>query len=139
MGFKLLLGQEDYDYLRPLSYTNADAFIIFYSISSESSLCNVKERWIKELRHHAHHVPVILVGTKSDLRNAYVRKDLAVQKDKLIPSCKGEELAWEIGASGFYECSSLTQENLSEVFDLAVRSALKKHSKNTKPGCCIVM
>ncbi|KAH0923208.1 hypothetical protein HID58_023226 [Brassica napus] len=42
-------GQEDYNRLRPLSYRGAD--------------------WIPELTHYAPGVPIVLVGTKLDLRD----------------------------------------------------------------------
>src|SRR6185436_2596273 len=62
-------GQEDYDKLRPLSYPQTDVFLIAYSIISPNSFDNVKSKWYPELCHHAPNVPIILVGTKSDLRN----------------------------------------------------------------------
>ena len=41
-----------------------------------TSLENVRSKWYPELSHHAPDVPIILVGTKVDLRNdvAYVQK-----------------------------------------------------------------
>jgi small GTP-binding protein len=62
-------GQEDYDRLRPLSYPQTDVFLIAFSIISPSSFDNVKSKWYPEIQHHAPGVPIILVGTKSDLRN----------------------------------------------------------------------
>merc|ERR1712178_549932 len=62
-------GQEDYDRLRPLSYPQTDVFLVCFSVVSMPSFNNVKSKWIPEIQHHAPGVPVILVGTKSDLRN----------------------------------------------------------------------
>merc|ERR1712048_1137163 len=59
-------GQEDYDRLRPLSYPDADVFLICYSVASKASFENITGKWHPELKHHASGVPVILVGTKSD-------------------------------------------------------------------------
>merc|ERR1711885_117608 len=44
-------GQEDYDRLRPLSYPNTDVFIVCYSIISPTSLENVGNKWLPEIRH----------------------------------------------------------------------------------------
>ena len=55
-------GQEDYDRLRPLSYNNADIFLVCYSVVIPSSLTNVKEKWIPELKEHSSETPYILVG-----------------------------------------------------------------------------
>merc|ERR1719203_544043 len=62
-------GQEDYDRLRPLSYPQTDVFLICFSVVSKASFENVKAKWVPEIEHHAPGVPLILVGTKSDLRN----------------------------------------------------------------------
>jgi hypothetical protein len=40
----LLLGQEDYDRLRPLSYPQTDVFLVCFSVVSPSSFENVKEK-----------------------------------------------------------------------------------------------
>lgn len=62
-------GQEDYDRLRPLSYPQTDVFIVAFSLVSPTSLENVEAKWFPELKHHAPNVPIILVGTKLDLRD----------------------------------------------------------------------
>ncbi len=69
-------GQEDYDRLRPLSYPGTQVFLVCFSIISPSSYENVLSKWVPEIQHHAANVPIILVGTKSDLRsdNAMVQQ-----------------------------------------------------------------
>ncbi|KAI9198910.1 hypothetical protein LWI28_024214 [Acer negundo] len=62
-------GQEDYNRLRPLSYRGADIFLLAFSLISKASYENVYKKWIHELRHYAPNVPVVLVGTKLDLRD----------------------------------------------------------------------
>lgn len=66
-------GQEDYDRLRPLSYPNTDVFLIAFSIISPPSYENVWSKWYKELENQQTitiaNIPVILVGTKMDLRD----------------------------------------------------------------------
>ncbi len=74
-------GQQDYDYLRPLSYSEADVFLVCFSVASAASFHNVSMKWVPELRHHAPLVPIVLVGTKTDLRGV----DSSV-------SCRGELL-----------------------------------------------
>jgi len=61
-------GQEDYDRLRPLSYPQTDIFLICFSVVSPASHENVKGKWYPEVKHHCPNTPVILVGTKTDLR-----------------------------------------------------------------------
>lgn len=42
-------GQEDYDRLRSLSYPSTDVFLIMFSLTSKTSLDNVKTKWAKEV------------------------------------------------------------------------------------------
>ena len=62
-------GQEDYDRLRPLSYPQTDVFLVCFSVVSPASLDNVLHKWVPEIRHHCADAPLLLVGTKSDLRD----------------------------------------------------------------------
>ncbi|KAI9829419.1 MAG: Rho GTPase protein rac1 [Sarea resinae] len=118
-------GQEDYDRLRPLSYPQTDVFLICFSIVSPPSFDNVKAKWYPEISHHAPNVPIILVGTKLDLREdpATVRK-LQDQKMQPISYELGSLRAKEIRAHKYVECSALTQRNLKTVFDEAIRVVL---------------
>eukprot|EP01084_Bolivina_argentea_P225390 380894_1 len=63
-------GSRDFDRLRPLAYPLSDIFLICIEISDIHSFENgtVQKRWIEELNHHSPGVPMILIGTKSDLR-----------------------------------------------------------------------
>ena len=46
----LVIAQEDYDRLRPLSYPDTDVFLICYSIGAPASLANVEECWNMEVK-----------------------------------------------------------------------------------------
>ncbi|CAI5928060.1 unnamed protein product, partial [Closterium sp. NIES-64] len=102
-------GQEDYNRLRPLSYRGADVFLLAFSLISKASYENVSKKWIPELRHYAATVPIVLVGTKLDLRD-----DSQFFKEHPdatpISTAQGEELKKVIGAAAYIECSSKTQQ-----------------------------
>ncbi|KAB0400353.1 hypothetical protein E2I00_010449, partial [Balaenoptera physalus] len=91
-------GQEDYDRLRPLSYPQTDVFLICFSLVSPASYENVRAKWFPEVRHHCPSTPIILVGTKLDLRDD---KDTIekLKEKKLAPITypQGLALAKEIG------------------------------------------
>ncbi|XP_053370130.1 ras-related C3 botulinum toxin substrate 1b isoform X1 [Clarias gariepinus] len=140
-------GQEDYDRLRPLSYPQtvrpfqilymgqafilfrawkpSDVFLICFSLVSPASFENVRAKWYPEVRHHCPNTPIILVGTKLDLRDD---KDTIekLKEKKLTPITypQGLAMAKEIGAVKYLECSALTQRGLKTVFDEAIRAVL---------------
>ena len=62
-------GLEDYDRLRPLSYPGTDVFVVCFSVASRWSFENVTQKWTPEVRHFGPDVPILLLGTKTDLRN----------------------------------------------------------------------
>ncbi|KAG6403367.1 hypothetical protein SASPL_135585 [Salvia splendens] len=102
-------GQEDYNRLRPLSYRGADVFILAFSLISKASYENVSKKWIPELKHYAPGVPIVLVGTKLDLRDD---KEFFENHPGSVPitNVQGEELRKLIASPSYVECSSKTQE-----------------------------
>nr|XP_043624325.1 rac-like GTP-binding protein RAC2 [Erigeron canadensis] len=134
-------GQEDYNRLRPLSYRGADVFVLAFSLISKASYENISKKWISELRNYAPTVPIVLVGTKLDLRDD---KQYLSDHPNAIPitTSQGEELKKTIGASVYIECSSKTQQNVKAVFDAAIRIVLqptKSKKKRKKLRLCIYL
>nr|4MIT_A Chain A, Rho family GTPase [Entamoeba histolytica HM-3:IMSS]4MIT_B Chain B, Rho family GTPase [Entamoeba histolytica HM-3:IMSS]4MIT_C Chain C, Rho family GTPase [Entamoeba histolytica HM-3:IMSS]4MIT_D Chain D, Rho family GTPase [Entamoeba histolytica HM-3:IMSS] len=118
-------GLEEYDQLRPLSYSSASIFLICFSVTSSVSYDNVITKWHPEVIHFAPKVPIILVGTKLDTRNdPAIVKRLTEQGMTVINTAKGEELKNRIKAVKYIECSAKTSENLKTVFDEAVKTVL---------------
>ncbi|XP_063327865.1 ras-related C3 botulinum toxin substrate 1-like isoform X2 [Pelmatolapia mariae] len=118
-------GQAVYDKLRPLSYSQTDIFLICFSLVCCTSYENVRHKWHPEVRHHCPTTPIILVGTKLDLRAE--KETLEVLKEKKlspISYLQGLAMAKEIGSVKYLECSALTQRGLKTVFDEAIRAVL---------------
>ena len=135
-------GQEDYDRLRPLSYPQTDVFLLCFSIISPTSYENVVNKWHLELSHHCPNVPIILVGTKSDLRND--KETISKLKGKdFVPITyeQGVDKAKQIKAVKYLECSATTQKGLNEVFQEAVKTVVSstKKSKKPKQAKCMIM
>jgi len=131
-------GQEDYDRLRPLSYPQTDVFLICFSIISPASFENVRAKWYPEVSHHCPNTPVVLVGTKLDLRDDQDTNDLLAKKNlQPLTYAQGLQMAKEINAVKYLECSALTQKGLKTVFDDAIRSVLSpsKSTKKKKQKC----
>ncbi|CAG8554206.1 14504_t:CDS:2 [Acaulospora colombiana] len=132
-------GQEEYERLRPLSYSKAHVILIAFSISSPDSYENVAAKWIEEVASLCPNVPIILVGLKKDLRDD--EEAIAEMKSKgisFVDTKQGETMSQQIGAEKYIECSSLTGENVDDVFEAASRAALLTRERN-KDGCCVVL
>lgn len=133
-------GQEEYDRLRPLSYPGTDAFVVAFSLTSETSLNNVRSRWLPELKRFNPDTPFILVGTKKDLVGKFDNPALPddMQNHKVPPIEKQREaaqkLADESGAAAYIECSALTQENVKQVFQQVVQTALEDRTEAHQPS-----
>ncbi|XP_078489819.1 rac and Cdc42-like 1 protein [Ciona intestinalis] len=135
-------GQEDFDRLRPLSYPDTDVFVLCFSIISPTSFENLQHKWLPELREHCPNVPVLLVGTKLDLReDTEVIQQLSSKNLKPITPEEGAKMAKDIKAVKYLECSALTQECLSQVFDDAVTAVLNPShfSSNKDNSCCKIV
>jgi small GTP-binding protein len=118
-------GQEDYDRLRPLSYPGTDIFLICFSVVSHTSFSNVKSKWWPEVTHHCSKATLMLIGTKIDLRDDLETIEKLRQKGQQpIAWEQGEQLAREIRASSYMECSALTQKGLKQVFDEAIKAVI---------------
>ncbi|CDW52826.1 ras C3 botulinum toxin substrate 1 [Trichuris trichiura] len=131
-------GQEDYDRLRPLSYPQTDVFILCFSLVSPVSFDNVTSKWYPELRHHCPDTPILLVGTKLDLRNNSVTlENLNSQGLSPITRSQGSKLAQKLHLYKYLECSALTQDNLSQVFQEAVRAVLRPQPAKTRRRCLL--
>jgi len=110
-------GQEEYERVRPLSYPMTDVFLVCFAVTSPESFENISSKWIPEIKQHVPTAPLVLVGTKADLRNDSKSPCVGVQD--------ANNLAKKIGAVQYVECSALLGTNLENVFNVAVRNALK--------------
>ncbi|XP_061882386.1 rho-related GTP-binding protein RhoU-like [Entelurus aequoreus] len=118
---------DELDRLRPLCYKNADVFLLCYSVVRPDSFRNLTHRWVPEIRQHCPGAPLVLVGTQLDLReDVQVLIQLAQNRERPVGSEEGRQLAQELGAAGFAECSALTQKNLKEAFDSAIFASVRQ-------------
>jgi len=136
-------GQEDYDRLRPLSYPQTDAFLVLFSAISPQSFENARTKWAAEVRHYCPSAPIVLVCTKTDLRtNKEVLGELTKKGMTPVTTEQGQQLANQIGAKAYVECSAYTQKGLRAVFDEAIRCATRSTTEKKKKKSvakCLIM
>ncbi|KAL9649735.1 hypothetical protein ABK040_009550 [Willaertia magna] len=143
-------GQEDYDELRPLSYPETHVFLACFSVISKTSLTNIRDKWIPEIRKHLKETPILLVGLKKDLRNdPKTQKILQEQGESIVSEEEGKEVSLFTGCITYCECSAKTREGLEEVFTNAIASVLDPDRFKIRPSskdartkdvkCCLLM
>ena len=88
------------------------------------------------MSHHYPNTPIILVGTKLDLRD----DKETTEKLHIAPITypQGLQMQKEISAVKYLECSALTQNGLKLVFDEAVQAFLKPQKNTKKKGCTLL-
>ncbi|XP_072889822.1 ras-related C3 botulinum toxin substrate 1-like isoform X3 [Hemitrygon akajei] len=132
-------GQEDYDRLRPLSYPQTDVFVICFSLVSPPSFINVHPKWSSEIKHHCPNTPIILVGTKMDLRDDKEMIEKLKERNMApISREEGELKAKEIGAVKYVESSASKQEGLKTIFEEAIRAVILQPARKKRFHCRIL-
>jgi len=88
-------------------YKRSKGVMLVYDITQKDTFVAV-ETWLNEAKQGCHAdvmVPIILVGSKSDLQDQHQ-----------VSTKEGKGLANKISACGFMEISSLTGEGVNEAF-----------------------
>ncbi|XP_059226726.1 ras-related C3 botulinum toxin substrate 3-like [Stomoxys calcitrans] len=115
-------GLETFDTESRSYYANSDVFIICFSLTDPDYFGYIRRRFLPHLREYYAEVPIILVGTKMDLRDDEEYRDL--WSFAPITKEQGLRFALEIGAVEYLECSAVTKQGISVVFDTATTCAL---------------
>jgi len=126
-------GEQYYRWLQ------TDVFLICFSIISMNSYTNVKALWWPEVTHRCPNSAVILVGTKCDLRDDKETLERLREKNQVpLTYQQGEQMAKDIKAVCYMECSALTQKGLKQVFDEAIK-AVGHTQRAGKTSRCIIV
>ncbi|CAH0557180.1 unnamed protein product [Brassicogethes aeneus] len=113
-------GQEDYKAIRTQAFSDVNVFLVCFSIENSTSFENVKSSWLSEIRQFAgiKDAGLILVGTKSDLRNDAETIDrMNMSKENFVPEEAAKSLAKEEKMT-YIECSAKTSENTDKLREL---------------------
>lgn len=125
-----------------MSYLDADVFLCCFALNDIASFNHVKLKWFPELKQHCPHVPIIIVGTKLDLRKE--------NPDGKITTEQGKKLAEELKAYSYLECSAKTREKLTDVFNevlechintkkIQLPTTSKNNKQSKKLKCCTIV
>ena len=100
MSFNLNLwdtaGQQEYDTLRPLSYSGTDTFLLFFSIDEPDSFENITAKWVEEVEAHKASCPgakLFVMGPKQTWELMKEQLLISKQKDNILSRTKK---AWSL-------------------------------------------
>ncbi|KAK3989778.1 GTP-binding protein RHO4 [Cladorrhinum sp. PSN332] len=130
---------EFYDTSSPESWRllRPDLVVVCYDISQRLSLINLQRVWVKEARStfsSADTLPVLVLGLKRDLRS----ED---DPNGIIYPHEAYGKAQEMRADKYMECSAITGELMTEVFDDICSTALKTTTDaggQSEAGCVMM-
>jgi len=111
-------GLNEFHLLRDGYIRQGNGFIFVYALDYKNSFLEVQKQFdhVMRIKDSDEPVPCVLVATKSDLED---RREVTMEE--------GRQLAQVIGAS-FFEVSSLTGKNVTEVFHQMIREVRKRES-----------
>ena len=127
MGLWDTAGQDDVEnHLHPISpeqvYSSTDVFLLCFSVVSPESYEAIRAKWADQMRNLCPSAKLVVVGLKTDLRgDERVINNLARRGEAPLTVQKGRELAREVGAECYVECSAICGKGVRDVFEEAVR------------------
>ena len=106
-------GQEKYRAITKNLFLKVQGFLALYDITNEDSFINLKS-WVKLIKEECgNHMPILIVGNKSDLYNLR-----AVEKNAAIAYAKEEK-------AEYIESSSKSGDNINEAISLIAEKVLE--------------
>ncbi|OQR68790.1 cell division control protein 42-like [Tropilaelaps mercedesae] len=134
-------GQERFRNLRRVSYLRpTGVFLVCFSVVDIMQFTNAITSWVHELRENAPHSPFLLVGTHCDLRDEAERLPAEGERGRrnFVSRRQGEAAARDLNCH-YVECSSTTLAGIEQVFDEAIRLAVKGPVAEMCRKMCLLM
>jgi Ras family protein A len=139
-----------YDTASPTNYQllHPDFLILCYDISSRSSLHSISTRWrelVNKLYNYDEAMPVMVLGLKRDLRREWTAEEKAADggkgKGESIMPQEGLQIAQELLADRYAECSAVTGELCKEVLEDVAKTCARtttERGAKTEGGCAVM-
>ena len=134
-------SQEERAAARQGNYHETDVFCVCFSLVDVESFKNVEKKWCKEVRQFAPKAPIVLIGTKLDLRDEQKKRGKGgggQHPAEVVTQKEAKKMARKIGALKYIECSALKQRGYVDVLNEAVRAVTTKATKKGKGKCVIL-
>uniref|UniRef100_A0A6B2LJL8 Uncharacterized protein n=1 Tax=Arcella intermedia TaxID=1963864 RepID=A0A6B2LJL8_9EUKA len=133
-------GKKEYTKFRVSSYPDTDVFLVAFSVVDRSSLASVAREWVPEIEEACGKSRFVLVGCKADLReDPGVLRELEARNESPVSYEEALQASQHVGATTYMECSALTQEGLTPLFDAALHAALQPPPQTPPDNPCSVL
>ncbi|OZJ06432.1 GTP-binding protein Rho3 [Bifiguratus adelaidae] len=137
-------GQEEFDRLRSLAYADSHVAMLCFAVDNRNSLENIEGKWLSEIQVYCPGVILVLVALKCDLRHDPIVKDrLARFGTSPVTYEEGLELAKQLRAARYLECSAKfnrgVQECFQQVAQVALNAKLIRSHENIGSGLCSLL
>jgi small GTP-binding protein len=107
-------GKDEYARVRPLSYHDTDAVLLCFALDCKQSFRNASEKWLFEVRHYCETASIILIGTKSDLRQA--------GNPHHVTDEEARQLMDSQNCAAFIPCSAKSGDGITRILPAVVRA-----------------
>lgn len=105
-------SDEEHCAIREFAYRDSTVFILCYSVVDRSSLINIKDKWVPEIKKFlGKKIKVIVVGTQTDVRDS-----VSLDQDLPVTKTEGSNFARQIGADYFMECRFTSPSTFCDIF-----------------------
>ena len=116
-------GQDEYDRLRPLSYSGANIIFLCFALDCQESFQNVTRKWIPEIRHYAPYAQIFLIGTKYDMYQH--------DNPNHVSYKEAQQLVIDQKLTCYTQCSAKENFGIDKIFN-AISQVSQKRKNNCK-------
>jgi len=134
-------------------------FLVCYSVANKTSYINVKDKvstpifdesvmidyksdyqWVPEIRHFCPHTPIMLIGTKSDLKtDPDTLTKLKANNSAFVTTEEAQSLCKQIGAIKHIECSAMRQKKIDTIFQEVISIGKEPPAKSKNRRRCRIL
>ncbi|ESO94121.1 hypothetical protein LOTGIDRAFT_118856 [Lottia gigantea] len=109
------------------TFNDTDVFVVCFSVVQPDSLENVQKHWIPHIKNMAPETPFVLVGTQADLRQAdFLLTELHQQGKEFISQSDADEMARNLGATCYVECSPGVEKQVRQILNRALATVIQE-------------
>ena len=119
--------------VRGLSYVCSNTVVLCFDLTRKETLKSVESKWLPELNRNCPGVPFIIAGCKRD-EMCDGPQGCVCEEGTCCDLGEEEltELLSRTGASAYFDCSAVTDENVEAIFGVAAECVHPKRKNNAK-------